>query len=493
MREGVVVRETRARGFFATGAGLADRRLVGMLVASLALHAVFSPFPALVEMLSWLAPPERVDEVPVDAIPLDLLEEGPEVAAPPPTPPPPANEPSSLAPVEKDPAAPKVPPEPKPREPSKSVPATEPDKKPVAEAAPEGAIGDPIALSGLAGKLADSNANVRLLLHTAPIRQSDLGAQIGGLLRRTPQWADFFGGTDIDPIRDLDHILVAGPQLRDSSNVVAVVQHHLPAETVEGAVQALVERDGEWLTGARHKLARATVDRAARIFALPSPKVVAIVPPSAEKSARKLPKNLGFSSPKDGAALTAYVVTPYRVARGLPVKIPESIAWAKASVVEVEGGGVEIRIEAADASDEMASQNAHQLERMLRAATELDFSKLGGIGSVGSFLFGKKKQRFVETIEFRSEGKRILGTLGVTRAQLGTILGLLDGYLPPERVRKPRVLPVPPRPEDEEATPPRRDEGTAPAPTSRPTGDGTPAPSEGAPTEPAPAPADSTL
>jgi len=108
-------------------------------------------------------------------------------------------------------------------------------------------FGDPIALAGTAGEIADSNANVRLFLYTEVVRKHHLGERISGLLKKTPQWKDFFGPSKIDPISDIDRVMIAGPQLRSSAQVVAIVQHRLSQTRIEQAFDALVQRDGAWI------------------------------------------------------------------------------------------------------------------------------------------------------------------------------------------------------------------------------------------------------
>lgn len=428
-----------------------ERRFWGILSASLIGHLLITPLPALLGLLTLLSPRDKVDEPPVDAIPVDLLEEGAIPEPPPPAPVPPSEAPAV---AEKSPDAP-APASEKPKEPKPAAPPSE--EKPKPSPAKTG-IADPVEMAGLAGKAADSNANVRVLLHTGVIREHALGARVGGLLRRTPQWSDFFGPAGVDPIRDIDHVLIAGPQLRDSSNVVAVVQHRLAEAQVTAAFDRLVERGGEWIEQTP-RMARAKADRAERIFVAPAPRIVAVVPPSAEKSARKLGKNLRFPAGDAGVAVSAYVVTPWRVAKGSGIVIPKSIAWAKFELRPDAKGGVTLEIEAEDESEEVAKENAALLGQALRAATEIDFSRMGLLGGAASAFFGSSKQKFVEKIDFDSKGKLIRGTIVVTAKQTAMLLDLLDGILPPEKKQKEK-------PRDDDAAPSGTSEGAEKTPSS---------------------------
>ncbi|HSC86816.1 MAG TPA: hypothetical protein VLC09_06075 [Polyangiaceae bacterium] len=460
---------TRERGSLDTGwIGRAptDRRLVLMLVASLAVHALISFGPRWAALAGlWSPTDEAFEEPAVDAIPVDLLEEraGPEPAVepPPPTPPEPVAEPSPAEP--KEPAAPKAPAAPRPEPARPTPPADKPADKPG-----EGSLDDPVARAGLAGKAVDSNANVRLLLHMGVVRAHPLGARIGVLLERTPQWNDFFGAAGVDALNDVDHILVAGPQLRDSSNVVAVVQHRLSSDAVNAAFERLVARGGEWVEH-QPPLVKARADRADRLFVAPNARVVAVVPPSAEKSARALSRKVGFP-PAGTAALEAYVVTPWRVARGTGFKVPDTLRWARFEAEASESGGAIVQIEAEDESEELALEHAASLEKSVRAASTLD---LGGgvLGGLASLAFGSSKQRFIERIQFVAHGKRIEGRLEFTRKQLATLLDLADAVLPPPPPRE-RFEPSPATTGDASGT-------TAPG---APAGSATSSPSGTAPT-----------
>ena len=484
-----VAQPTRMRGSGNTGwpaPGEREWRIWAMLAASVLGHILITTGPLLLGLAGlWAFDQPASDEPPVDAIPVDLLtdEPGPE-PEPPPAPPP---EPAAVA-LPPQPDAPKTAPEPAPVKPV--APPEDPADKPDKPVAPPGSLGDPVARAGLAGKAVDSNANVRILLHMSAVREHPLGTRIGGLLERTPQWSDFFGAAGVDPVRDVDHVLVAGPQLRDSSNVVAVVQHRLDQAAVTAAFERMVARGGEWIDH-EPDIVKARADRAERLFVAPSSHIVAVVPSSAEKSARALSKNVRFPAATGGVALEAYVVTPSRVARGSGIKIPESLRWVRIEVSPEVGGGAIIRIEAEDGSPEQAAEDAPKLEKMIRAASTLD---LGGgmLGGLASLAFGSSKQKFIEKIEFSSKEKMVLGSLLITKKQLATLLDLLDAVLPPARRVERFDPPAQSEPEKPTTTYPSNpmDKSGGSAPSGAPVGsDAPPVEPKGDPPSPDPLPA----
>lgn len=411
------------------------RRFSVLVVVSLLLHLGLTPWGSLLGLASWLPDPD--DELPPEealtAIPVDLLTDPravPEPAPPPkplpppdpkPPPPPPPKPPEPPGPPEPTP-----PPTPETEKPPEPEPPREEPKPPEAND-PKEPIGDPVALSGAAGKVADSNANVRLVLYADTIRDHRLGPRVGRLLQNTPQWKDFFGPAGVDPVKDIDRVLIAGPQLRDSSNVVAVVQHSLPQKRIEEGLGALIARGGgEWVEGGRSKMARTRADRAERLIVLPSKGVVAVVPPSAEASAKKLGRETRFPAGPPGVAMQAYVVTPWRALKGLPVSVPKSIEWVRVEVRPREDGGATARLVAEDESPDQASKHAAEIEHMLRGAADLlANANLGA--AIGNWMFGGKKKKAVERIEVTAEEKRIVGTIEVNADQLTSIIQLVEG------------------------------------------------------------------
>lgn len=401
-------------------------RFYGLVGLSMVLHSALTPLAALLGLLGWLGlstPPETQDLPPITAIPIDLIEDEPVADS---SDPEPKEEPASTLVAE--PAPEPTPPEPEglatpPQPPAadESGKGEDEEHKDIAE---EEKMGDPVALSGSAGKLADSGANVRIKIDTDKVRKHPLGARIGEVLGRVPQWYDFLGPAKLDPIRDIDRLLIAGPQLRDSSEVVAVLQYNVEQSAMESAIDQLVQRSGgEWIDGPT-KAATARADRAERVFAFFAPGLLAIVPPSAKKDALKAwPKRTRLGAIPGDAVLVATIETPHRVYTGLPFRFPETFKWVRASVTPDAKGGAVARIEAQDESDDLAKEHAEWLERSTIAVT----SPKGFAAAAAKFLYGGSK--FLDEVHFHSEGDRVLGTLTITDAQLNILLSMVEGII----------------------------------------------------------------
>src|SRR5262249_24993980 len=103
------------------------------------------------------------------------------------------------------------------------------------------AAADPTTLAGGPTALKAEN-NVAITVASGLIRSHELGTQIGQLLTAIPQWKSSFEGTQLDPIRDFDHLYIAGPQLRDSRRVLAFMDYNVPQSKIRAAIDVLVDR-----------------------------------------------------------------------------------------------------------------------------------------------------------------------------------------------------------------------------------------------------------
>ena len=397
------------------------RIIVWMVSLSAVLHLVFTPLAGLLGfMASLLAapPPPEVEAEQLRSIPITLLSDADLAAldAPPaPAEPQPAleaapHEPNAPLPAGKPAPAKPMPPPPAP-------PPLHPPEKPTPAArgsAAEGS-GHPVAMTGMASEIVDSNANVNLLLVTERIRQHPLGPRIGRLIMNFPQWSSFFESGAVDPVRDIDRMLVVGPQFRRSADVVAVLQHSVPQAVMRGAVDRLVQRPpkGRWLR-AKFPIAKAQADRAQRLFALTSPHVLVVAPLQLESQLLASPPT-AFPAPAGDEAVVLHVKTPWRALMGLPFRLPESIAWLRLDVVPIADGSVQVHISAEDADARQAAEHAQDLSLSLNALTNPDLGALGA-------LIGLRSIAFIDKIQFQARDKRITGQVRVSPRQLERLM-----------------------------------------------------------------------
>ena len=440
-----------------------DRRLRWLVLVSLLLHTPFTPLVGLLGLVSLLnlKRPAPVDMDPLTAIPVDLLEgddPGAAAPAPPSAPPEPAVEPD---------APPRPKPKPKPKPEDAGAPDAEPPDAEVPDAeaqdaaldagladaaATDGAAdaavtdggianadgGSPNPMAGLVGeakKVIDQDANVRLVIYPEKIRNHPLAPRIGQLLASIYQWRDFFGPSKLDPIRDVDRLMVVGPELRDSSKVAAIIQHNVGASRMHEALDAIVHADpdhGEWLD-AGTPAATAYADRAPRVLVMPSPNVVVVVPPTLKDVALSL-KRVRVPKPTGSEVMWAYAVTPWRAARSAGVALPHTLAWAKIWVTPSEGGGAVVEAEAEDDSPESATKHAEELNAQVQDA----LSMAASFSLLGQVLLGTRATRLVESVELHADGNKIRGTATLTEEQIERLLEQVRGLLVERRATTPR-------------------------------------------------------
>jgi hypothetical protein len=422
-----------------------------LLVVSLLLHIPFTPWAALIGLLSlWSPAPDDISSPPITTIPIDLIED--QLPLAPVEPAQPETAPDSPGPAEAFVHKPNPAPKPMPAKPHDAgVPDAEEPDSDTADAGQKGSdagqphtaedsgvaatdagsptdagarsLSDPTLVAGVK-QVADSNANVRITIYTAKIRESPLGQRVGPLLRSLYQWRDFFGPTAIDPIRDIDQIYLVGPQLRDSSNVVAILKHHVPADRMHTAVDSLVRADhagGMWLD-AGVPAASAHADGAERRFILANATTVIVTPPSAYAgalAAGKLIRLLPSSGPE---VAVVYLATPWRAFTAWHVNVPHSIKWARVRVTPKADGGATAELYAEDENPEQASKDADYLTNI---ADQFSQFSLGFLGA----LIGQSSHKFVEHVAFSSNGDKILGEAQITAAQLSTVLDMAGAIL----------------------------------------------------------------
>jgi hypothetical protein len=392
-----------------------------LLLVSLLLHVPFTPLGALWGLI-WPTRASVEGRAPdlgqIHAIPVDLLQESPRA------------EPEAAAPIETAPVAAVRAKTRKPRPRPEQVDAGAPsdaggadagDAGPASDASPDAGedagAAEPVALAGSAGKMADANANVRILVYTDTIRGQPLGARVGRLLASVPQWRDFFGPGRLDPIRDFDRILIAGPQLRDSSEVLAVLQYNVDEAKVLAAVGDIVRRDplgGGWLD-AGVPAATAHADRAPRVFVIsPQSRLAIVAPPSAAADAvRRASGHLAFPPSPGNEAVVAYVNTPWRMFIGLPVTLPKSLQSARMTLTPTALGGASITLRITDRSAEQAQRDRDELWNMFRSNQFIPLLEI----ATGRLM-----------VSLEPHESEIRGTIELTPQQVSFVLNLVEGW-----------------------------------------------------------------
>lgn len=270
------------------------------------------------------------------------------------------------------------------------------------DATPVKPVRDPIGISGKAGSIAGKDPNVSLLLGMDAIRSHPAGSTLGPMFANLPIWNQFFTGSGVDPVKDLDRILVAGPQFRESSKVVAVVKLKMKEAAIHDVLEGIRTRatpPGEWES---NTVMTAVVDKTKRVFVMQGSGVLMVVPDSLGDTARQM-KGAAFPG-KKGEAIVVFLKFPGKALRGAPFTIPASLRWVRLATTLAADGSATTEIDALDTSPDQAERSADVLTAGLEAATTREVPLLGTV-------------RMIDRVVFRAVGDHVQGTLQLNPAQ----------------------------------------------------------------------------
>lgn len=263
-------------------------------------------------------------------------------------------------------------------------------------------IRDPVGISGKAGSIAGKDPNVSIVLSMDTIRTHPSGHELGPVFAVLPIWKHFFVGSGVDPVKDLERILVAGPQFRDSSKVVAAVKLKMSDDKLKEVLEGIRGRAtpaGAWESD---RVMLATVDGTPRVFVMQGNGMLLVVPDSLGDTARNL-KNAGFPAGK-GEAIVIFLKTPGKALRGMPFTIPQSLKWVRLAATLATDGSATVRIDCLDENSDAAEKSAELLTAGLEAATTSEVPVLG-------------KVRMVDEINFKAVGDHVQATIKLNPAQ----------------------------------------------------------------------------
>ncbi len=152
---------------------------------------------------------------------------------------------------------------------------------------------EPIAKNDAIQKLSKNPNNVQIVLIGSRLREHPVGSKMGSLLPGLKQWEPFFKDSGIDPVVDIDVMVITGPQIRKSDDVIAIMKFNIAMDKVEATIEDLVKKgggEGKRLEGTPVPAWRGTTDGASRLFAvLKEKRLLYILPwPKKGKADKKL-------------------------------------------------------------------------------------------------------------------------------------------------------------------------------------------------------------
>ncbi len=238
-----------------------------------------------------------------------------------------------------------------------------------------GGIKDTLSLAGGLRRAIRGKPNVALVFWFSTMREHPLGPLVGSLLSCNPQWRDFLGDV-IDPLQDLDGVMLVGPRMADTSKLTILVQSRMEdakIRQVMGLVGEAAHRSGAGGTidaGVGTQAIRFRADRADRIAFTHPKNLIIVTPPEgfeqlqAQREAMSLPAGRG-------QAMSLTMVNPWRPLRAVGMRLPETLSEIRVNVFATETGGVRAEIEFDDQDAATAAAHAGDVTEQARAAAGL--------------------------------------------------------------------------------------------------------------------------
>ncbi len=236
---------------------------------------------------------------------------------------------------------------------------------------------DPGAIIGLPGLISAGTVNVTLIVNVAVIRSHPVGARMGPLLTGIPQWRDFLKGSQADPIRDTDWILIYGPSLIHTERDAVIVHYSIGDDVVDKAVESIVKRYDKGsafdagVPGVKASLGHA--DNAERVFLRGQPHVLTIVPKDKANDFAKLMKRSSIQPKvRPGEAVRLIVKDPWKQISIPGLKFAESLKELRLWVVpRTSDGGADVYVEGDCTSEAAAVDNADALTTLVKHTNNL--------------------------------------------------------------------------------------------------------------------------
>ena len=235
-----------------------------------------------------------------------------------------------------------------------------------------GGIKDTMSLVGGLRRAVKSKPNVALVFWFSTMREHPLGPLVGSLLACNPQWRDFLGDL-IDPLQDLDGVMLVGPRMAETSKLTILVQSRMDdakVRQVMGFVGETAHRNGSGGAidaGAGTHAVRFHADRADRVAFTHPKNLIIVTPPEgfeqlqAQREAMSLPAGRG-------QAMSLTMVNPWRPLRAVGLRLPETLSEIRVNAFASESGGVRLEIEFDDQDAAMAQAHAADVTDQARGA-----------------------------------------------------------------------------------------------------------------------------
>ncbi len=299
-----------------------------------------------------------------------------------------------------------------------------------------------------------AGAQIALRLDMARIRESTLAPQVRRLLTAIPDWRAVLDGSEIDPLDDLDHVLIASPNLQRSRMILAG-RYEADRVNVDAVVARMAQARGveaPWSTRDGVRVARwANADETERVLAKVGPRhftitrpqdlprILAVARVRAEEAAAEAaeggeegegeePELTGADallSMEEGEALSVEVEGVRRFVRGMVRGVPVKL---RLSVEERADGSVRARAWGEFETDAAATEAVAYWEALAEQASRNALVRMLGF------------HRPLTQLEIAAEELEVHAETSLGPRQIRTVLDYLRGELESRERRRQQRL-----------------------------------------------------
>ncbi|MSP26527.1 MAG: hypothetical protein EXR75_15545 [Myxococcales bacterium] len=203
---------------------------------------------------------------------------------------------------------------------------------------------------------------MRVYIASDVARRHPLGRSFAELLMMLPQWNSLIGGTNLDPVRDFDHVLISGPHMKSASVVVAVVEYNVSTFKIRAALERAMRASrprGSWQSGYPHPVARFGPDGSHYAALNEEKRLLVVLPAAAKGELARVREMKGFQKSSDDL-IVMHIATPWRGVMKTAVPFPKTIAWLRLRLTP-HRDSFSLDIEAEDRDAETAERDMHEL------------------------------------------------------------------------------------------------------------------------------------
>jgi len=277
-----------------------------------------------------------------------------------------------------------------------------------------GSVKDTLSLVGGLRNMAKKNANVSIVFWFSTMREHPLGGLVGGILACNPQWRDFMGDL-IDPLQDLDGVVLYGPRMSETSKLTVLAQSRMDDAKLRGVLEQLGHKPGAGPVdaGAGTRAVRFFADHADRIAFTHPRNMIIVTPPEgvaqfpSQKESITLPAG-------HGQAMSMTMVTPWRPLRALGVKLPESLSEIRLNAFAMPDGSVKLQVEFDDQDAASAEAHAPEVTQQFHDAVSVAALAAGPFAPILVSSFN---------VEFVQQGNHLNAELQISRPLSAILLG----------------------------------------------------------------------